>query len=1371
MKRKFTKLLATLALLTCSALTLACCVKGGKDSSPTGGDSSQGDTTSSIDLGNSSTSNSSSDDADDIRAFWIDVSYEEVDIFVGEQFTVTAELYKGSTLIDGAVFEWTTENSDIATVNNGTITVNGVGVCDIIVSAVEYEGVQSNVQVNGKMPLTLDLSKQNVELALLEMEGYPTTAEVTFEAKWQGEPISNPEVTLEVSNDNVLAEVQSGKIVLTANKVGTTVVKVKYDYGNGMKTSTNINVEVVKPIVQTGETYLLSTGHNSTIDLSLLNGTANVSATDVVKVYTDETEFPIASKEGTVVTVSNTASMGSDGSVEKTVIVETADVRYAVAMKGYTKVLRTAKDFDDMKELLVDTTTPATKANSGLDYCKIIKGYFILANDIDFAEEYPDGYASPFSYADVGYASTGYTHGWSATFDGNGYTISNVKLINSSTEAGNWCNSLFGMLEGSDGVIKNVAFKNCSLAAGMCNSAFLANIAVGKIENVYLDVTLGAAPAGQGNSAFVGMAPNQGVNHGIDTNISNVTINLGGSLGANDRIIGGEVIEGKNCIANLKDGFVVIGAAADAQFVNGKTCAEVQTANADVKVYASFIAAAQDTGLTSCGSTGFESNGVTFVMTWNGNVVYENVIAPQMLNKKAYSLDDKTIDFGALGITVDSSTKITRNGVPVNFTLDGQVATLTGDSVLCGAPQEATGATVDVMVITATKAYQLPLQVCSDIIYTAKDFDAMKRFLVDTATEAKRVTEKVDGVTVDKKDENGNYVYVSGHQWCTAITGYYLLGADIDFATDYANGYVSPFSYVAVGYKDAGGWTNGWRATFDGNGHTISNLNLLEADGGNRWRVSLFGVIGGDGVVKNVAFKNCSMDTRLLDSAFFANRVYGVVDNVYAEITDKATSGNAAMFIGYGTTVGVENYGYTSISNVTVVVHGLRAGNYVMRAANAEKVSAIKGPFVVIGADEASVFGGDSSYAINSNIKAYASVGAASKDTNLTECGDATFAKAGSTYYVYWNNNDEAIYSEAIVETLDQALYSLDDTVIDFEAIGITVDGNTKITRDGTAVAFTLNGQKATITGDSVLNGTVQDATGAVVDLVVETADVQYILPVKVCSDVLYTAKDFDNMKRFLIDSPHKEGAKMITGYYILGSNLNFATDYADGYSSPFGWRAVGAKTGAYSHGWAATFDGNGYTIENVTLVETGDYVWQTSLFGAISIIDSDIGTVKNVAFKNCALGAGLYNSAFLANYVYGVIDNVYLDVEMTTTNNAKHGNSIFVGMDATKGIESTDNKTSISNVTIVVSGTFGQKDVVFKGATDKFGSLKGSIVIIGAAEDKITDAYATLTDVQAVNANVKAYSATTADLAACGDATFAVVNGELQVSWKGKVI
>ena len=431
------------------------------------------------------------------------------------------------------------------------------------------------------------------------------------------------------------------------------------------------------------------------------------------------------------------------------------------------------------------------------------------------------------------------------------------------------------------------------------------------------------------------------------------------------------------CGNSIKGTIVVIGAEEASVFQN-------VTSNVNISAYAN--ASEFDSNVTACGSTTFAIANGSYSIYWNGRneaVYSEDII--YNLEQTLYSLDDKTIDFEKLGIIVDENMTITRGGKEVSFMLDGQVATITGDDVLNSVATSATGAVEMVTISTTVATYNIPLKVCTDVIYTAKDFDDMKKFLVETTT-----------ATADAS-KYGAY--------CKQITGYYVLGADIDFSKDYADGYSSPFSYPDVGYKDQG-WTHGWRATFDGNGHVISNLKLIKSTTpAGVWCNSLFGLVAGDGVIKNVAFKNCSLDASLRQSAFLASALYGTVENVYAEITDNGTVDNAIL-IGYGTNGGVKEQSYVSISNVTVVVHNLSAGSYVFRAAKTECASSIKGAIVVIGAEAASVF---QNVASNANISAYTN----ESNVSVTTCGSTTFATVDNKFIVSWYGKE--IYSKTLL--------------------------------------------------------------------------------------------------------------------------------------------------------------------------------------------------------------------------------------------------------------------------------------------------------------------------------------------------------------------
>lgn len=991
MKRKFTRIITTLLMLLVSVFTLACCGVGDGGSSSTG-----------------SSSTSSSSSGDNGTAYWISLNVDAeqtVDMFVGDQFTLTAELKQGNSKVDDVTFAWSSLNGDVATVSNGVITGVAKGTCEIAVIAVGY-AVEETVQVNVCDALTLDLSKQSVELAKLNLAGYTTEMQVEYEVKWQEQIVSDAEISLLTDNDNVVATVSGGKILLTANKIGETVVTAKCVY-QSKEVETFITVAVVKPYVESGETYLFSAGKQNTIDLTLLDATKDFDADSITAVYAGETQFPITEKNGSVVTISETKSLGLDGTVETPVTIECAEIRVGVNFIGYTHVIRSAQDFDYMKNFLEDTAVTAA-SQSEIPYAKKITGYYILANDIDFATAYPNGYNSPFSYINVGYVNSGWSYGWMGTFDGNGYTISNLKLIRSTVEAGAWANSLFGIIAGGGGVVKDVAFKNCSLGESLYDSAFFANMVYGVVENVFLDVALNNPTGNEaGNSAFVGWAGDFGIkSNAEETKISNVTVLVRNALGKYDYVAKASEAGWQK---NVKGPFVVIGGNSEKNIIKGySTISAATSVNEYLKAYTTLAGAADDTTLTACGDATFSKANGNFKISWNGKTVYQDNIVYD-LEEALYSLEDKKIDFAKLGITVDSNTTITRNGSAVNFTLNDQVATINSDSVLTAKAQSATGK-VEVLRITCGELkYDLPVRVCSDVIYSATDFDNMKNFL-----ESVQVVIDKNGTTKTGKK----------------ITGYYILGSDINFAETYADGYASPFGYHDIGAISPA-YAHGWKATFEGNNHVISNLKLIKStSSGGTWQTSLFGYIAGNnadnapGIVRNVAFKNCSIDAKMYNCAFLANKVFGIVENVYLEVTmtttNHATHGNAA-FVGMDTGLGVMSTdSATKISNVTVVVHGtFSAKDCIMKGATAGLAS-VKGAIVVIfdgvtGATEANVFEGVATISAlttaNTNFKCNMSVGTAS-GANLAACGLSTFTTTNNVFTVLWNG--KGIYTKTL---------------------------------------------------------------------------------------------------------------------------------------------------------------------------------------------------------------------------------------------------------------------------------------------------------------------------------------------------------------------
>ena len=145
-----------------------------------------------------------------------------------------------------------------------------------------------------------------------------------------------------------------------------------------------------------------------------------------------------------------------------------------------------------------------------------------------------------------------------------------------------------------------------------------------------------------------------------------------------------------------------------------------------------------------------------------------------------------------------------------------------------------------------------------------RDFKYVSK-VIDEASDLAyfKITNDVDG--------QGNASNVSGN-----FDGYYVLGKDIDAA---GNTHTTGINGIAVANKVFiyNNFTDcGLTGTFDGNGHTISNLSI--GSGG------LFGVIN-EGTVKNLGLSDISFYSS--DAAALAWYTYGgSIENVYIDVTE-----------------------------------------------------------------------------------------------------------------------------------------------------------------------------------------------------------------------------------------------------------------------------------------------------------------------------------------------------------------------------------------------------------------------------------------------------------------------------------------------------
>ena len=333
-RKKISKLISF--LLTMSCVTLIGAFSACKDNYT--------DSSSSSKLPPTSEDSTSKEDVGD-RAYYIDVQHEEIRLLIGDSYTVVPSLLLGGSLIADTTFTFESLNTAVATVDsNGKVVSVGAGQTKIKISTVEYENVETFVDIVSNADLTLDISNTKVNLAKSEKFGFSNKIELDYQVKWQQAPVDNAEIELAVSNQNVIAEVKNSKIYLTAQEVGETVITAKYVKGTDT-VETTVLVTVMKPFFEVDEPYLFSTGGAKSIDLSVIDDLKqyDCKADELVKVYYKQGEFPIETKSGSVATLSNVEVLGESGA-EIPVTLEFEDYEISMSLKGYTHVIRTAQD-------------------------------------------------------------------------------------------------------------------------------------------------------------------------------------------------------------------------------------------------------------------------------------------------------------------------------------------------------------------------------------------------------------------------------------------------------------------------------------------------------------------------------------------------------------------------------------------------------------------------------------------------------------------------------------------------------------------------------------------------------------------------------------------------------------------------------------------------------------------------------------------------------------------------------------------------------------------------------------------------------------------------------------------------------------------
>lgn len=544
----------------------------------------------------------------------------------------------------------------------------------------------------------------------------------------------------------------------------------------------------------------------------------------------------------------------------------------------------------------------------------------------------------------------------------------------------------------------------------------------------------------------------------------------------------------------------------------------------------------------------------------------------------------------------------------------------------------------------------------------------------------------------------------------TLTEGYYVLGNDID-----ARNYVHGASAVGLNSANIEMWANGdggafgFTGTFDGRGHTVDGMEVSD--------YGIFGAVK-NSTIKNVAFTQVFCDVNRSTGAgavlggFIA---HSTLENIYIEVNatkEKLTNDNGVYYNGAFSVVSdflncdltncVFNMGNRLMTGLTSGwYYGsfARTNYFAMDSSEMENVYIVSNTLLnhrkrnttdipEIDAANTSQFTADAtSKTTVDKIKRYASVAAMQADTSndYSSFGDTWYLKDGMPV---WNGTTDKGVTENEVSVVIDMFSAMDGDIDLAKAFGAN-EGDTIVLTNAYQESRALTVEDDKIKGVEpvfVMKDGKKDDVAIVPVMLVGTVNgtaKTVSVGLKAYTRVIDEATDLAMFVNTATTTAYTARTQTsYDGYYILGNNID-ASSYAHQSQNDI-FKSMGCSMleNEYMFGLRGTFDGNGYTIDGITINMHG-------LFGAVNG-----GVVKDLAMINVKLTSVASSSSFCSYAYDALFSNVYLEVDTNCTR-GKWGYGVF----ALDTVQST-----FRNVLVVApeANTSTQKD------TYGFGSFIG---------------------------------------------------------------
>lgn len=852
-------------------------------------------------------------------------------------------LWKGEPINETVEYTWTVgedQPDDVASVENTAtgalikglkygetefyVTANVRGTKLIKKVAVKVCNLDISFEVGG---LTPSAGAYVANVALVDTETDRTTLDIDIKVYNKGTLV--PDAVIEWTNSDDSKATIAGNTV-TAVTEGETLLVGTYD-NNDIK----VLVKVYRPEISLSERITLESAVGSftvgsplegSITGARLGGKEIASSVDGATITVNKENFP-----------SKAQDMG-----EQELIIDTDKAVYTAVADVYTKVLRTADDVMTWNDVAYEVDSANTYWG----------GYFVLGNDIDMAGK---AYKGRFYYANMFYTEgpsawsakpeysgitfrDGKTGGFRGVFDGQGYAIKNLTI-----SQGN--DSFVGQIA-EGGVFKNVVFTGAKITSDW--GAGLVSVGgIGTIENVYAEIT----EMKQGNSnadkngvfyaqdsmsgakvnnciavfncttptdptRFTGLGSyhlGYGILNGVyaiglDSSLAIHTLSSAGAGDSYGAYAGyGALYASGIDFSEWEDNFwrVVNGVPYPKSLA--LPAATTPAATIDETVGAGTTVGIRDLGVNDVVRLSDEAAALGVTVDGNKIVIPASVRNGTVISFTVYNVFDATKSVELTSTVVESKT-VAINGKTDVVIEDGATFTVNFGDQKDEVEGEVSIATIDGKTFT-TATYAdgvLTLDTATlKSLYGEKHmsvmFNKMNGAVIEKVTVVEITLDVTTMVIRTEADLNRFLEVAKENKIGASWAGIYKLANDITCTGTYngISGSGDP--------RGAFGTAAGFNGTFDGQGHTIYNINI----GGLQTGFASY--LGQHGTIKNVSFVNARYTCV---GGFITSLLAGTIENVYINIAE--SEDNAGTWGNARAAIASDNYGQGRINKVFV---------------------------------------------------------------------------------------------------------------------------------------------------------------------------------------------------------------------------------------------------------------------------------------------------------------------------------------------------------------------------------------------------------------------------------------------------------------------